>query len=113
MPDGCTIEARDFTLFKPEFQRLGYEIIGVSRDSVKSHCSFIEKEGLDLILLSDQQEELVNAFEVLKEKNMYGKKVMGIERSTFVFDEQGKIVHEFRKVSAIGHVKQLLETLGA
>lgn len=111
MTEGCTIEARDFTLYKERFEAKGYTIIGVSRDSVKSHCSFIEKEGLDLLLLADTEELLVNAFQVLKEKNMYGKKVMGVERSTFILNEQGEIVQELRKVSAIGHVQSLYDSL--
>ncbi|MDP2425686.1 MAG: peroxiredoxin [Candidatus Izemoplasmatales bacterium] len=111
MTEGCTIEARDFTRFKEDFAKKGYTIIGVSRDSVESHCKFVEKEELEILLLSDVNEELVNAFEVLKQKNMYGKMVMGIERSTFILDEKGKIVQELRKVSAIGHVQSLLESL--
>ena len=111
MTEGCTIEARDFTRFKGDFANKGYTIIGVSRDSVESHCKFVEKEELEILLLSDINEELVNAFEVLKQKNMYGKMVMGIERSTFILDAEGKIVQELRKVSGIGHVQSLLESL--
>jgi peroxiredoxin Q/BCP len=111
MTEGCTIEARDFTRFKEDFAKKGYTIIGVSRDSVESHCKFVEKEELEILLLSDVNEELVNAFEVLKQKNMYGKMVMGIERSTFILDQEGNIVQELRKVSAIGHVQSLLESL--
>ena len=89
----------------------GYKIIGVSRDSVKSHKNFIVKQELNLLLLSDENEELVKAFDVLHEKSMYGKKYMGIVRSTFVLDEQGTIVQEFRNVKAKGHAEELLKSL--
>ena len=89
---GCTLESKDFTMLKNEFKEKGYMIIGCSRDSVKSHKNFINKQDLDLLLLSDSNEELVTAFDVMKEKSMYGKTYMGIERSTFILDEEGKIV---------------------
>ncbi len=108
---GCTLESKTFTSLKKDFSKLGYTIIGVSRDSVKSHKNFISKQELDLLLLSDQNEELVKAFDVLKEKSMYGKKYMGIERSTFVLDEDGTIIKEYRKVKADGHAEQVLEDL--
>lgn len=108
---GCTIEAKDFTCLVNEFNEKGYKIIGVSRDSVKSHKNFITKQELGLLLLSDQNEELVKAFDVLKEKSMYGKKYMGIERSTFILNEEGKIEKEYRKVKAKGHAEQVLSEL--
>lgn len=111
MTEGCTIEAKDFTSLKKDYASKGYTIIGVSRDSVESHRKFAETEQLDLLLLSDEKEELVKAFDVIKEKNMYGKIVMGVERSTFLLDEQGNIVKELRKVSAKGHALQLLDTI--
>lgn len=111
MTEGCTIEAKDFTSLKKEYVTKGYTIIGVSRDSVESHQKFAATEQLDLLLLSDENEELVKAFDVLKEKNMYGKIVMGVERSTFLLDEEGKIVKELRKVSAKGHALQLLDSI--
>ena len=86
-------------------------IIGCSRDSVKSHKNFINKQDLDLLLLSDSNEELVTAFDVMKEKSMYGKTYMGIERSTFILDEEGKIVKEYRKVKAANHAEEVLNSL--
>jgi thioredoxin-dependent peroxiredoxin len=111
MTEGCTIEARDFTSLKKEYASKGYTIIGVSRDSVESHRKFAETEQLDLLLLSDPEGLLVAAFDVLKEKNMYGKISMGIERSTFLLDESGLVVKELRKVSAKNHAITLLESL--
>ncbi|WP_258878388.1 peroxiredoxin [Candidatus Xianfuyuplasma coldseepsis] len=108
---GCTLEAKDFTQLQQEYLDKGYKIIGVSRDSVKSHKNFITKQELNLLLLSDQDEELVKAFDVLKEKSMYGRKYMGIVRSTFVLDEQGGIVKEYRNVKAKGHAETLLNEL--
>ncbi len=108
---GCTLEAKNFTEYKEEFEQKGYTIIGVSRDTVKSHKRFIEKQDLDLLLLSDTEEKLVKAFDVLKEKTLYGKKHIGIVRSTFIIDEQGKVVKEYRKVSPKTHVTTLLGEL--
>ncbi len=108
---GCTTEAKDFTMLRQDFQKRGYEIIGVSRDTVKSHMSFCQKHGLDLLLLSDTDEQLVNAFAVLKEKSLYGKKYLGIDRSTFILDERGKIIKEYRGVSAQNHAVTILEEI--
>ncbi len=108
---GCTLEAQEFTRLKKEYNDLGYVIIGVSKDSVKSHCSFIEKQSLDILLLSDPDGLLLDEFHVFVEKSMYGRKYMGIERSTFVIDETGKIVHEFRNVKAGDHPSTLLSQL--
>jgi len=98
-------------MLKNEFKEKGYMIIGCSRDSVKSHKNFINKQDLDLLLLSDSNEELVTAFDVMKEKSMYGKTYMGIERSTFILDEEGKIVKEYRKVKAANHAEEVLNSL--
>ncbi|MBN2604415.1 MAG: peroxiredoxin, partial [Bacilli bacterium] len=95
---GCTIEAKDFTCLQDDFIEKGYQIIGVSKDSVKSHQNFITKQELNLLLLSDPETELIQAFDVWKEKSMYGKKYMGVERSTFILDESGKVIKEYRKV---------------
>lgn len=108
---GCTLESKSFTSLKSEFAAKGYTIIGVSRDSVTSHKSFIQKQELDLLLLSDPKEELVNAFGVLQEKSMYGKTYMGIVRSTFILNEQGDIVKEYRNVKANGHAEQVLSEI--
>lgn len=106
---GCTTEGQDFRDAYKEFQSLNTEILGVSRDSVKSHCNFIEKFEFPFDLISDKSEELCNAFDVIKEKNMYGKKVMGIERSTFIIDANGVLQHELRKIKVPGHVDNVLE----
>lgn len=108
---GCTVEAKDFTALQSEYLEKGYKIIGVSRDSVKSHKNFILKQELNLLLLSDVNEEMVKAFDVLKEKSMYGRTYMGIVRSTFILDEQGKIVKEYRKVKVKEHAQLLLNEL--
>jgi len=108
---GCIIEAKDFTLFIDDFKDKDYFIIGVSRDSVKSHQNFIKKHNLKILLLSDTDEQLVKAFNVLKEKTLYGKKYIGITRSTFILDEEGKIIKEYRKVIPKTHVKILLSEL--
>ena len=108
---GCTVEAKDFTAFQKEFNDKGYTIIGVSRDTIKSHKNFIKKQDLNLLLLSDTDEKLVKAFDVLKEKTLYGKKHIGIVRSTFILDENGKIIKEYRKVSPKNHVTTLLGEL--
>ena len=109
---GCTVQAVDFSTLKEQFSALNTTIIGVSRDSVKAHQNFTEKQNLSINLISDKEEVLCQHFDVIKEKNMYGKKVMGIERSTFIF-HNGKLVKEYRKVKAAGHAEQVLEDLKA
>ncbi len=86
-------------------------VVGVSRDSIKSHRNFREKHGITFTLLSDEDEKICKLYDVLKEKNMYGKKVMGIERSTFVIDEKGKVIKIFRKVKVDGHEDEVLALL--
>lgn len=109
---GCTTQAIGFSCLKDQFDVLNTTIIGVSRDSVKAHQNFTEKQSLTINLISDKEETLCKHFDVIKEKNMYGKKVMGIERSTFIY-HQGKLVKEYRKVKAAGHAEQVLEDLKA
>ena len=108
---GCTLESRDFTGLRKQFLEKGYIIIGVSRDSVKSHKNFILKQELDLLLLSDSNEKLVKAFDVFKEKSMYGKKYMGIVRSTSILDENGIVTKEYRNIKAKEHAIQVLKDL--
>ena len=110
---GCTLEGQQFTQLHSEFEKANAVVFGVSRDSVKSHDKFKCKYNFGFELLSDEKEEACKAFDVIKEKNMYGKKVMGIERSTFVIDENGKLVKEYRKVTADGHAAQVLEDIKA
>lgn len=108
---GCTTEAQEFSALLPEFQALGFQVAGISRDSVKSHQNFVCKYGLQLPLLSDADETVCRQFDVMKEKNMYGKKVWGIERSTFVLGQDGRILHQWRKVKAAGHAQAVLDAL--
>lgn len=108
---GCTIEGRQFTNLKDEFEKKNAVIIGVSKDSIKSHQKFCEEAGLDILLLSDKDELLVKAFDVLKEKKMYGKTFMGIMRSTFVLDEAGNIVKKYLNVKPEGHAEAVLADL--
>ena len=109
---GCTQEACDF---RDNINRLTRyaTVIGVSPDSIKSHKSFKEKQSLNFILLSDPEHKLAEDFEVWKEKSMYGRKYMGIERSTFIIDKNGKIEKEWRKVKVKGHVDEVIEYLNA
>ena len=106
---GCTQEGKDFADVYDKFQSANTEIVGVSKDSIKKHSNFIEKYGFPFDLIADTEEELCQALDVIKEKSMYGKKFMGIERSTFIFDEQGRLTHEFRKVKVKGHVEEVLK----
>lgn len=109
---GCTTQAVSFSCLKDQFEALGATIFGVSRDSVKAHQNFTAKQELTIDLISDKEEVLCKHFDVIKEKNMYGKQVMGIERSTFIF-HNGNLVKEYRKVKAAGHAEQVLEDLKA
>lgn len=108
---GCTLEGQDFRDNKRKFSARNTVILGVSRDSVKSHENFKSKQSFSFDLLSDPDEKLCKQFDVIKEKNMYGKKVIGIERSTFLIDENGVLVKEWRKVKVKGHVEEVLEEI--
>lgn len=110
---GCTVQATEFTTHINTFDDLGYSIIGVSRDSVDSHKNFIDKHDLQIPLISDPDEKLCHYFDVIKEKNMYGKKTMGLVRSAFVFDKQGTMTHAQRNLRAKGYTDRLLEMLTA
>ncbi len=104
---GCTIQSQDFRDYKNKFANKNCKIIGISRDSIKSHKSFTEKESLNFPLISDPDETMCNAYGVMKEKSMYGRKYMGIERSTFVIDPEGNLVKEWRGVKVPGHVEEV------
>jgi len=106
---GCTIENQDFTRLYSEFVALGVEVVGISRDSISSHCKFADKFAISFPLLADVDEVVCNQFGVMKDKNMYGKKVRGIERSTFVIDKQKNIIHEWRKVTVDNHAQEVLD----
>jgi thioredoxin-dependent peroxiredoxin len=105
---GCTTESQGFAEHHQSFRDCNTAIVGVSRDSLKSHDNFRAKYDLPYPLLSDQEETLCKYFDVIKEKNMYGRKVMGIERSTFLIDSEGILRHEWRKVKVPGHVEEVL-----
>jgi peroxiredoxin Q/BCP len=109
MTSGCTRETQDFRDAYAAFRKAGTEVIGVSRDSIKSHARFIEKEKLPFPLLSDAKETLCKQFDVIKEKSLYGRKYLGIERSTFLLDAAGVLRQEWRKVKVAGHAKEVLE----
>jgi len=108
---GCTIEGNDFNALLPKFKRLDARVLGVSRDSVKSHQNFCAKQGFKFDLASDGDEALCKAFDVIHEKNMYGKKVLGIVRSTFLIDPEGTIQALWRPVKVPGHAEAVLESL--
>ena len=106
---GCTMEGAQFRDLFKKFQKAGAVIVGVSRDSLKSHESFKAKMGFPFELISDADEKLCGQFDVIKMKNMYGKKVRGIERSTFVVDAKGALAREWRSVKVAGHAQEVLD----
>jgi peroxiredoxin Q/BCP len=108
---GCTVEAQEFRDLHASFRRAGAQIVGISRDSLKSHAKFRDKEALPFHLLSDPDESLCKLFDVIREKSLYGRKYMGIERSTFLIDDKGVLRHEWRKVKVAGHAQEVLEVL--
>jgi peroxiredoxin Q/BCP len=108
---GCTNEGIDFTENISKFKKMNVEIFGVSRDGIKSHENFKAKYNFPFELLSDPQEIACNLFNVIKMKNMYGKKIRGIERSTFLISPEGKLINEWRGVKVNGHIKEILEVL--
>lgn len=106
---GCTTEGRDFSALFAKFQKANTVILGVSRDSVASHEKFKSNQGFKFDLLSDPDEKICRSYDVIKEKSLYGRKFMGVERSTFLIDEKGKIRQEWRKVKVKGHAEEVLE----
>lgn len=110
---GCTTEGQDFRDAKGKFTRQNTVILGVSRDSIKSHENFSAKQKFNFDLLSDADENLCKQFDVIKMKNMYGKKSLGVERSTFLIDEKGVLRQEWRKVKVKDHVKEVLAAVKA
>lgn len=109
---GCTTEGQDFRDRIQTFRRRNTVILGISRDSIRSHENFKAKQEFPFELLSDAEEKACRLFDVIREKNMYGRKVMGIERSTFLIDEAGVLRREWRKVSVKGHVQEVLDAIG-
>ncbi len=110
---GCTTEGIDFNALLPQFRKLGADVLGVSRDSVKSHDNFCAKQGFRFPLVSDGDEVLCKAFDVIHEKNMYGRTVLGVVRSTFLISPDGRIAASWRKVKVPGHAEAVLEALKA
>lgn len=110
---GCTLEAQDFRDAYPQFQTLGAEVIGVSRDSLKSHEKFCDKQELPFPLISDEDESVCRAFDVIRQKKLYGREYQGIDRSTFLIDSSGKLRAIWRGVKVAGHVEQVLDALKA
>ncbi|HXR52495.1 MAG TPA: peroxiredoxin [Steroidobacteraceae bacterium] len=108
---GCTTESQEFRDLHAKFRRAGAMVLGVSRDSLKSHDKFRDKESLPFHLLSDVEEKLCRLFDVIREKSLYGRKYMGIERSTFLIDSSSVLRHEWRKVKVAGHAQEVLEAL--
>lgn len=108
---GCTIEAQDFTKKIAEFEKLNCVVLGVSKDGVTSHCRFVEKYNLAFNLLADEGGEVCKAYDVLKQKSMFGKKYLGIDRTTFLIDRLGKIANIWGSVSINGHVEEVLAAL--
>ncbi len=108
---GCTLEGQGFRDRYSEFRKAGAAVLGVSRDSLKAHENFKAKQGFPFELLSDADETLCRQFDVIHEKNMYGRKVMGIVRSTFLIDGNGVLQKEWRKVKVKGHVDEVLEAV--
>jgi len=106
---GCTTEGQQFRDLYPQFQKVGCAVYGISRDSIKSHENFKAKMRFPFDLLSDAEEKACKLFDVIKMKNMYGRKVRGIERSTFAIDARGVVRHEWRGVKVPGHVQEVLE----
>jgi len=105
---GCTTEGQEFRDNYKKFQKLNTSILGVSRDSVKSHENFKSKQSFPFELLSDPEEKMCNSFDVMKMKSMYGREYMGVDRSTFVIDKNGLVIKEWRSVKVKGHVDEVL-----
>jgi peroxiredoxin Q/BCP len=110
---GCTTEGRDFSALHARFRRAGTVILGVSRDSIASHEKFKAKQEFPFDLISDPDEVLCRKFDVIQEKSLYGRKFMGIVRSTFLIDAEGKLRREWRNVKVAGHAEEVLEAVKA
>lgn len=108
---GCTAEAKSFTELGPDFAAAGAKVIGISPDSAASHAKFKSKHGLDVVLAADEEKSVVEAYGVWVEKSMYGRKYMGVERSTVLIDAKGRIAEFWRKVKVPGHAAEVLKTI--
>lgn len=110
---GCTVEAQEFRDSLRNFKRAGAEVIGVSPDSIESHCRFIDKQGLNFTLLADTEHAVAEKYGVWVEKNMYGRKFWGIQRATFLIDPEGRIAKVWPKVKPKGHAREVLAAVKA
>jgi peroxiredoxin Q/BCP len=110
---GCTTEGNDFNTLLPKFRKAGAEVLGVSRDSLRSHQNFCSKQGFRFELVSDPDEKLCRAFDVIKPKKLYGREYVGVERSTFLIDPQGRVAEAWRGVKVPGHAQVVLDALKA
>ena len=108
---GCTTEGQNFRDLYKQFKKENVVILGLSRESLKSHENFKSNQSFPFDLISDPEEKICNQYDVIKEKSMYGRKYMGIERSTFLIDENGKLVQEWRKVKVTGHAQEVLDSV--
>ena len=108
---GCTTEGQDFRDNYKIFKELNAEIVGVSRDSIKSHENFKEKQSFPFELLSDPDEKMCKAFDVMKMKSMYGREYLGVDRSTFLISTEGKVIKEWRSVKVKGHVVEIIDEI--
>ncbi len=113
MTPGCTIEANDFTALADKFRKINTIVVGVSKDSPERHDKFCDKHGLKIRLVSDQDGTLCDAYRIWKQKSLYGRTFMGIERTTFLIDKAGKIREIWRKVKVKGHAAEVLEKVKA
>jgi peroxiredoxin Q/BCP len=109
MTSGCTRESQDFRDLYGAFRKAGAQVVGVSRDSVASHDKFAQRESLPFPLLADTDEKVCQLFDVIKQKSLYGRKYLGVERSTFLLDGTGRVRQEWRKVKVPGHAEEVLE----
>ena len=110
---GCTREAQDFTMLAPDYANAGVKVVGVSRDAMKKHEKFIDKYSLSVPLISDEDGRISDAFGTWVEKSMYGRKYMGMERSTFLIGKDGKVAKAWRKVKVPGHAAEVLKAVQA
>jgi len=110
---GCTLEAKDFTRLAPDFRKAGVAVIGISPDSPASHQKFKDKHGLDLMLAADEAKKVVQDYGVWGERSMYGRTYMGVERTTFLIDEQGRVARVWPKVKVSGHADEVLAVAAA
>ena len=110
---GCTVEAKEFRDSLRDFKRAGAEVIGISPDSVESHCKFIDKQGLNFTLLADTEHLVAEKYGVWVEKNLYGRKFWGVQRATFLIDAEGRIARLWPKVKPKGHAREVLAAVKA